>query len=174
MEKPVESDWAELREAQMLAAKKLPHVGVAVITDVGEKDDIHPKKKEPVGSRLALAARGIAYGEKIEFSGPVFKSMKIVDSSAVLTFDHTRSGLEARGGELQGFAVCGSDKNFVWAKAEIDGDKVRVSSPEVAKPIAVRYGWSDFPVVNLWNKDGLPASPFRTDDFPLITAQKQK
>jgi sialate O-acetylesterase len=158
----------------MLAAKKLSHVGVAVITDVGEKDDIHPKKKEPVGSRLALAARGIAYGEKIEFSGPVFKSMKVVDNTAVLTFDHTRSGLEARGGELQGFAVCGSDKKFVWAKAEIDGDKVRVSSPEVAKPIAVRYGWSDFPVVNLWNKDGLPASPFRTDDFPLITAQKQK
>lgn len=171
-EKPVESDWAELREAQLLATKTLPKVGMAVITDVGEKDDIHPKKKEPVGARLALAARGIAYGEKIEDSGPIYKSMKVKDGKAVLSFTHANSGLEARDGELKGFAVCGPDKKFVWAKAEIDGDKVIVSSPDVSQPLAVRYGWADFPVVNLWNKAGLPATPFRTDDFPMITAKK--
>jgi sialate O-acetylesterase len=171
-ETPVESDWAELREAQMLATKSLPNVGLAVITDVGEKDDIHPKKKEPVGTRLALAARGIAYSEKIEYSGPAYKSMKVKGDKAIISFDHASSGLEARGGELQGFAVCGDDKKFVWAKAEIDGDKVVVSSPQVTKPIAVRYGWADYPVVNLWNKAGLPASPFRTDDFPMVTAAR--
>jgi sialate O-acetylesterase len=172
IEKPVESDWAELREAQLLATKTLPKVGIAVITDVGEKDDIHPKKKEPVGARLALAARGIAYGEKIEYSGPVYKSMKVKDGKAILSFTHADSGLEARDGELKGFAICGPDKKFVWAKAEIEGDKVAVSSAEVSEPVAVRYGWADFPVVNLWNKAGLPATPFRTDDFPMITAKK--
>jgi sialate O-acetylesterase len=173
-EKPVESDWAELREAQSLATKVLPKVGMAVITDVGEKDDIHPKKKEPVGARLALAARGIAYGEKIEFSGPTYKSMKVKGSQAVLSFDHADCGLESHDGELRGFAICGPDKTFVWAKAEIQEDKIVVSSAQVSQPIAVRYGWEDFPVVNLWNKAGLPASPFRTDDFPMTTVAKVK
>jgi sialate O-acetylesterase len=172
LEKPEGSTWAELREAQLLGTKTLPKVGMAVITDVGEKDDIHPKKKEPVGARLALAARGIAYGEKIEYSGPVYKSMKVKDGKAILSFAHVDSGLEARDGELKGFAICGADKKFVWAKAEIDGDKVSVSSPEVSEPVAVRYGWADYPVVNLWNKAGLPATPFRTDDFPMITEKK--
>jgi len=171
-EKPVESDWAELREAQLLSTKVLPKVGMAVITDVGEKDDIHPKKKEPVGNRLALAARGIAYGEKIEYSGPIYKSMKVKDGKVILSFTHAGCGLEARDGDLKGFAICGADKKFVWAKAEIEGEKVVVSSPEVSKPIAVRYGWDDYPVANLWNKADLPASPFRTDDFPMITAPK--
>jgi sialate O-acetylesterase len=168
-EKPVESDWAELREAQLLATQVLPKVGMAVITDVGEKDDIHPKKKEPVGARLALAARGIAYGEKIEYSGPIYKSMKVQDGKAVLTFDHAKCGLEARGGALTGFAICGADKNFVWGQAEIQGDKVVVSNSQVPQPVVVRYGWSDYPVVNLWNQVGLPATPFRTDDFPMTT-----
>jgi sialate O-acetylesterase len=170
---PAESDWAELREAQLLATKVLPKVGLAVITDVGEEKDIHPKKKAPVGARLAVAARGIAYGQTIEYSGPVYKSMKINGAKAVLSFDHTGGGLESRGGELKGFAICGADRKFVWARAEIDGEKVIVSSPEVSQPVAVRYGWADFPVVNLWNRSGLPASPFRTDDFPMITAQKK-
>jgi sialate O-acetylesterase len=172
-EKPVDSDWAELREAQLLATKVLPKVGMAVITDVGEKDDIHPKKKAPVGARLALAARGIAYGEGIEYSGPVYKSLKVKKDKAILSFDHAACGLESRGGELKGFALCGEDKKFVWGKAEIEGDKVVVSSPEVSKPVAVRYGWDDFPVVNLWNKADLPASPFRTDHFPMVTAPKK-
>jgi sialate O-acetylesterase len=173
-EKPEDSDWAELREAQYLATKVLPKVGMAVITDIGDKDDIHPTRKEPVGARLALAARAIAYGEQVEFSGPIYQSLKVNGAKAILSFSHARSGLEARGGELTGFAICGEDRKFVWAKAEILPDKtVAVSSAEVAKPVAVRYGWSDNPVVNLWNKDGLPASPFRTDDFPLTTTAKK-
>jgi sialate O-acetylesterase len=170
---PGDSDWAELREAQMLAAKALPNVGVAVITDVGDKDDIHPNKKAPVGARLALAARGLAYGEEIEYSGPVYQSMKVQENKVILTFAHVGQGLEARDGELKGFAICGQDKKFVWANAHIQGNTVVVSSPLVDNPIAVRYGWADFPVVNLWNKDGLPASPFRTDDFPMLTAPKK-
>ena len=172
--KPVESNWAELREAQLLSTKALPKVGMAVITDIGEKDDIHPKKKQPVGERLALAARGIAYGEKVEYSGPIYKSMKVKDGKAIISFTHAGCGLEARDGELKGFAICGPDKKFVWGKAEIEGDKVVVSSPEVSQPVAVRYGWDDFPVVNLWNKADLPASPFRTDDFPMVTDKGPK
>ncbi len=172
-EEPQESAWAELREAQWLATKVLPNVGMVVITDVGDPKDIHPRNKQPVGARLALAARGIAYGEKITYSGPLYRSMKIQDSSVVLSFDHVGKGLEARDGELKGFAICGEDRKFVWAKAQIVGDTVVVSSPQVPKPVAVRYGWADCPVVNLWNKDGLPASPFRTDDFPMITAAKK-
>ncbi len=169
---PGESDWAELREAQLISTKVLPKVGMAVITDVGDEKDIHPTKKEPVGARLALAARGIAYGERIVYSGPEYKSMKVKGSEIILSFKSVGSGLEARGGDLKGFAICGADKKFVWAKAEIKGNKVVVSSPDVAAPVAVRYGWANYPVVNLWNKDGLPATPFRTDDFTMITAPK--
>ena len=160
-------------EAQTLATKLLPKVGMAVITDVGEKDDIHPTKKEPVGARLALAARGIAYGEKIEYSGPVYRTMEVNGDLARLKFDHTGGGLEARGGGLRGFAICGPDKKFVWGGAQIDGNDVLVRSPLVTQVVAVRYGWDDFPVVNLWNKSGLPASPFRTDNFPMSTAVKK-
>jgi sialate O-acetylesterase len=169
---PVESDWAELREAQLFATKILPNVGMVVITDAGDKDDIHPAKKEPAGSRLALAARGIAYGEKLVHSGPTYRSLTIEGEKAILSFDHVGQGLEARGGELQGFAIAGADRKFVWAKAEIKGDNVVVSSPEVPHPVAVRYGWADYPVVNLFNKNGLPASPFRTDAFPMLTGPR--
>jgi sialate O-acetylesterase len=172
-DQPAESDWAELREAQNLATKVLPKVGVAVITDVGDEKDIHPKKKAPVGARLAIAARGIAYGEKIEYSGPTYRSMKAKGDKAIISFDHVDGGLVAHDGDLKGFAICGVDKKFVWAKAQIEGNKVVVSSPDVAKPVAVRFGWADYPVVNLWNNQGLPASPFRTDDFPMITAPKK-
>lgn len=168
-EQPGESDWAELREAQLLATKILPKVGMAVITDVGDEKDIHPTKKEPVGARLALAARAITYGEKIPYSGPVYRSMKIDGNQATLTFDHADGGLEARGGALTGFAIAGKDQQFFPATARIHGDKVVVSSPKVSEPIAIRFGWADYPVVNLWNKAGLPASPFRTDQFRMIT-----
>ena len=170
---PAESSWAELREAQVYATRVLPKVGIAVITDVGEEKDIHPKKKGPVGARLALAARSIAYGERIEASGPQYKSMRVNGDKALLSFDHAGSGLVAQDGELKGFAVAGEDHKFVWAQAEIEGNKVVVHSPAVAKPVAVRYAWADFPVVNLWNKEGLPAVPFRTDNFPMITARKK-
>ena len=173
-DQPGESPWAELREAQLLSTKVLPNVGMAVITDVGDPKDIHPKKKQPVGARLALAARAIACGEHLEFSGPLFKGVKFQGDQAILSFDHVGQGLEARDGELKGFALAGEDRKFVWGKAEIQAHQVVVSSPEVAKPVAVRYGWADCPVVNLWNKDGLPATPFRTDDFPMLTAPKRK
>ncbi len=170
---PAESNWAELREAQWLATQKLPQVGMAVITDVGDEADIHPRKKGPVGARLALAARAIAYREPVVASGPVYKSLKVEGARAMVSFHHVGRGLEARGGELTGFAVCGEDRKFVWARAEILPDNtVAVTSPAVARPVAVRFGWANYPVVNLWNRDGLPASPFRTDDFPMITAPK--
>lgn len=170
---PVDSDWAELREAQSIVAATLPNTGMAVITDAGDKDDIHPSKKAPAGSRLALAARRIAYGEKIVHSGPVYRSMAKVKNGIELHFDHTGKGLEARGGELTGFAVAGADKKFVWAKATIKGHSVVVESSEVSDPVAVRFGWHEFPVVNLFNSEGLPASPFRTDDFPMVTKSKR-
>ena len=169
---PVESNWAELREAQLLATKNLKKVGMAVITDVGDKDDIHPTKKAPVGARLALLARKITYGEKIVANGPTFDDVKFKDGQAVLSFKNVGGGLMAQGGALTGFAIAGEDKQFTWATATIEGDKVVVSSAKVAKPAAVRYGWADFPVVNLWNKDGLPATPFRTDDWEMITKPK--
>ena len=170
---PGDSNWAELREAQEIATKVLPRVGLAVITDLGDKDDIHPTKKEPVGARLALLARGIAYGEKLEYSAPAYRSFQLKGDKIILSFDHVDGGLEARGGRLRGFAICGEDGKFVWADAEIDQGRVIVSSPQIKKPIAVRYGWADYPVVNLFTRDGLPASPFRTDVFPITTAPKK-
>jgi sialate O-acetylesterase len=171
---PGESDWAELREAQWHATKVLPKVGMAVITDVGEERDIHPRKKGPVGERLALAARALAYGEKIEYSGPLFKSARFDEGEAVLKFDHVARGLVAKGGGLKSFAICGQDRKWVWGIAQITGkDTITVKSPNVDEPVAVRFGWADYPVVNLWNSEGLPASPFRTDHFPMITQGKK-
>jgi sialate O-acetylesterase len=164
--------WAELREAQLLTTRNLKNTGMAVITDVGDPHDIHPRKKAPVGARWALAARALAYGEKIEYSGPVYESMKIEGDKVILSFNHVGKGLEAKGEMLQGFTVAGEDRMFHPAEAEIKGDKVVVRSDKVVKPVAVRYGWSNNPTVNLWNKDGLPASPFRTDDFPMVTGPK--
>jgi sialate O-acetylesterase len=170
---PGESDWAELREAQLLTWKSVPKTGMAVITDVGTKDNIHPPMKEPVGARLALAARAVAYDEKMEYSGPVFRSMKIKDGQAVLTFDHTCGGLQSRDGEIKGFAMCDKDGKWTWASAIIEStNTIVVSAQGVLQPVAVRYGWADYPVVNLENKAGLPATPFRTDDFPMITGKK--
>jgi sialate O-acetylesterase len=138
---PADSDWAELREAQVMSTQTLPKVGIAVITDVGDKDDIHPTRKMPVGERLALSARRISYGEKIVDSGPTYKSMKINGDRVVLTFNHVGRGLEARDGELKGFSIAGADQKFVWAKATIQGDKVIVNSSKVPKPVAaVRLG----------------------------------
>ncbi len=166
--------YAELRDAQLHAAKVLPKVGLAVITDAGNETDIHPAQKEVVGKRLALSARALAYGEKIEYLGPLYKAAKFEGGKAVIRFDHVDGGLVAKGGELTGFTVAGPDKEFHPAKAVIQGDTVVVSSDEVSTPTAVRYGWVNFakPTLNLFNKQGLPASPFRTDDFPLTTDPK--
>jgi sialate O-acetylesterase len=153
----------EIREAQLLTWQKVPRTAMAVITDVGEENNIHPTRKEPVGSRLALAALAIAYGEKVEYSGPVYKSMKVKDNLAVISFSHIGGGLVAKGDELKGFTIAGEDGKFVDATAKIDRQKVIVSSPLVAKPVAVRYGWANAPDINLFNEQGLPATPFRTD-----------
>lgn len=168
---PQESSWAELREAQLLATR-LPNVGMAVITDIGNEKDIHPKPKQPVGERLALAARAIAYGEKIEHTGPLFDSLTVKGNEAHVKFKNVGEGLVAKGDKLTGFTIAGEDHKFYNAEAKIVGDTVVVTSDKVGKPVAVRFGWANFPVVNLWNKDGLPASPFRTDDFQTTTYNK--
>ena len=153
----------EIREAQFLTVKHTPHTALIVTTDVGDATNIHPANKQPVGERLALAARALAYGEKLEYSGPVFESMRIADGRALLTFSHTGGGLVAKDGPPKGFVIAGPDKNFVPAKAEVRSGGVIVSSDQVKQPIAVRYGWENVPDVNLFNNAGLPASPFRTD-----------
>lgn len=167
-----ESDWAELREAQLMTLSASPETGMALAIDVGTYDDIHPRKKEPVGARLALTARALVYGEKIVHSGPVYQSLKVEGDKVALSFKHTGGGLEARGGELKGFIIAGADKVWREAKAEIKGDRVIVSSPEEPKPVAVRYAWAKYPECNLYNKEGLPATPFRTDDWPGVTQSK--
>jgi sialate O-acetylesterase len=134
-----------------------------VTTDVGNAANIHPTQKEPVGQRLALAARALAYGEKIEYSGPLYDSMKAKGGKITLNFKHVGGGLIAKDGELKGFTIAGKDKQFVPAQAQIQGSAIIVSAEGVANPKAVRYGWENVPDVNLYNKEGLPASPFRSD-----------
>lgn len=166
---PTTQTWPELREAQLMTLS-LPKTGMAVITDVGDPTDIHPKRKEPVGERLAILARGIAYKQPIEYSGPIFKSMRIESDQLVLTFDHVDGGLEKRGERLSGFTIAGADRKFLPALAIVTGpDKVRVFNPRLKEPVAVRFGWHNYPETSLWNKAGLPASPFRTDDWEMLT-----
>ena len=153
----------EIREAQFLTLGKTKNTAMTVTTDVGDAADIHPRKKEPVGQRLALAARALAYGEKIEYSGPLYESMRAENGKIILRFKHVGTGLIAKDGPLKGFTIAGKDKAFVPAKAEIQGDTIVVSAEGVTDPIAVRYGWENVPDVNFYNKEGLPASPFRTD-----------
>ena len=153
----------EIREAQFMTLWKSTNTAMIVTTDYGDANDIHPKKKQPIGARLALAARALAYGEKIEYSGPLFESLKIDGNKCMLTFTHVGSGLIAKGGPVKGFTIAGSDGHFVAAKAEIEGGTVVVSAETVSLPSAVRYGWATVPDGNLFNKEGLPASPFRTD-----------
>jgi sialate O-acetylesterase len=153
----------EIREAQLIAWQHTPNTAMAVITDAGDAHDIHPAHKQPVGARLALAARALAYGESLEYSGPVFESMKVSGRNAILQFTHLGGGLVAQGGPLKGFTVAGADKVFHPAEATIRGNTVVVGSKSVAKPVAVRFGWANVPDGNLFNKAGLPASPFRTD-----------
>jgi sialate O-acetylesterase len=153
----------EIREAQLLSWQKVPRTAMAVTTDVGNETDIHPTQKEPVGGRLALGARAIAYNEKVEYSGPVYSSMKVKGNRAILSFKHIGSGMVAKDGELKGFTIAGADGSFKPASARIEGKTVVVESPEVPAPKAVRYGWANTPDVNLFNQEGLPATPFRTD-----------
>jgi sialate O-acetylesterase len=166
---PGDSDWAELREAQLLVSLQRNN-GLAVSIDIGDANDIHPRNKQDVGRRLANAAERVAYHDRaFAGSGPIYRSHRIRDGQARIRFDHGRGGLESRGGPPRGFAIAGPDRKFFWADARIDGDSVVVSSPHVANPLAVRYGWANNPDCTLYNAAGLPASPFRTDDWPGVT-----
>ncbi|MGH9764100.1 MAG: sialate O-acetylesterase, partial [Blastocatellia bacterium] len=195
-DQPSESEWAELREAQLMTlfqmhdtgaprgvgigglnpnrrvdARPFLHGGgMAVIIDIGEANDIHPKDKLDVGLRLARWALADTYEQKIEPSGPISNSHLIVDGKVHLAFSHTTGGLKTSdGGPLKGFAIAGEDHKFVWAEARIEGNSVTVWSKDIPHPVAVRYGWADNPDCNLANGEGLPASPFRTDDWPGLT-----
>lgn len=161
---PTESNWAMLRESQ-LKSLSVPNTGMAVAIDLGEWNDIHPDNKKDVGERLALVAMKISYKDNIVYSGPVYRSNTIEGNKIILQFSNVGSGLASIDGEpLSEFAIAGTDKKFVWATAKIEGDNVIVSSDEIPEPKYVRYAWSDNPVnPNLFNREGLPASPFRTD-----------
>jgi sialate O-acetylesterase len=195
---PSESTWAELRESQA-AALKLPNTGMAVLIDIGEESNLHPRDKRDGGERLARIALAQSYGKTVPFSGPVFDSMQVAGDHLTLHFTHTDGGLVAQplpatfaplsyepqntvplvrnspNSQLEGFQICGDDKKWAWADAKIesDGATVTVSSAAVPTPLNVRYAWCDNPTCNLYNGAGLPAAPFRTDDFPLLTAAKK-
>lgn len=165
-DQPGESQWADLREAQ-LKALSVPNTAMAVTIDLGEWNDIHPLNKKDVGKRLALAAQKMAYGEEeLVYSGPIYKSNIIYGNKVILEFTQKGSGLMVKdGNKLKEFAIAGADGKFVWANAKIENDKVVVWSDQVENPLAVRYAWADNPEeANLFNKEGLPASPFRTDE----------
>jgi sialate O-acetylesterase len=168
-EEPSASGWAELREAQ-LQTLRLHNTGMAVTIDIGDANDIHPKNKQDVGKRLALLARRHTYDEDLVAEGPRYNSYRIEEGKIRICFKPCSSGPAIRGdGDLKGFAIAGPDRVFHWAKAHIEGNEVVVHSAKVPFPVAVRYGWADNPACNLVNEAGLPASPFRTDDWPGTT-----
>jgi sialate O-acetylesterase len=190
--KPGNDPHSEVREAQTMALS-IPNTGQAILIDIGEDGNIHPANKMDVGDRLSRIALAKAYDKKVSFSGPVFQSMAVEGEKIRVKFSST-DGLMARpipptykpvstepkelpntrnapDGDLEGFAVCGEDKKWAWATAKIEGDSVVVWSAEVPKPVAVRYAWGNSPLCNLYSNAGLPAGPFRTDDFPLISVK---
>ncbi|MDR0870839.1 MAG: sialate O-acetylesterase, partial [Planctomycetaceae bacterium] len=170
---PDNSAWAELREAQSLT-QSLKNSGEAVIIDLGDAKDIHPRNKQDVGYRLALLALKQDYGKEIPYNSPRYKSAKFEDGKATLKFDFAFDGLSSKGALPTGFSIAGEDKVFHWASAEIvDKDTIVVSSPKVAKPVAVRYGWADNPIVSVYNSAQLPLNPFRTDDWAGVTVNNQ-
>jgi len=170
---PAESEWAELREAQTMTLREA-NTGMAVIIDIGDTKDIHPRNKTDVGHRLALWALANTYKQKIEYSGPLYQSFNVKGNEIRIKFAHAGVGLKTSdGAEPKAFEIAGENKKFVWANARIEGDEVVVWSKDVAKPVAVRYAWADNPVTNLYNKLDLPTSPFRTDDWPGVTVSRK-
>jgi sialate O-acetylesterase len=171
VEEPVDSTWAELRESQTKTMEKLANTGQAVIIDLGEANDIHPKNKRDVAERLARWALVKDYGMNLPYRSPEFASLEVKNGRAMVTLDTFGGKLRTVDvNEVQGFAICGADKQWVWAEAKIVGaDKVEVWSATVAEPVAVRYAHASNPVCNLYSDSGLPVTPFRTDDFPMIT-----
>ena len=178
--------WPFVRESQ-LKTLALPNTGMASAVDIGDPTNIHPPDKLDVGLRLALAAKHVAYGQKLVYSGPVFEAMKVEGGAIRIRFTQTGGGLiigaapwrpttvqPLPADKLVGFAVAGSDRNWLPAEAKIEGNSVVVSSPQVPEPVAVRYAWNNSPQGNLYNKELLPASPFRTDDWPQVSPQPAK
>jgi sialate O-acetylesterase len=165
---PVESSWAEMREAQAIAARTVPNCALAVTVDTGEQDNIHPPDKKIVGDRLAYCALATRYHEKIPYLGPTFKSLEHLRGALKLRFADTEGGLVATNGTPE-FSIAGEDHVWHWAEVKLEGDSVVVSSPEVSNPVAARYAWQSFPTATLYNGAGLPTVPFRTDDWPEIT-----
>jgi sialate O-acetylesterase len=170
---PGDDAWAEMREAQAMTARSVRHSGLAVTIDTGDPDNIHPKDKKIVGERLAFCALAEYYGEKIPYQGPTYKSMKHLPGALELRFDHTDDGLVAKGGKPEEFSVAGKDHKWHWADARIEGDSIVVSALEVPEPVAARYAWQSNPEATLYNGAGLPAVPFRTDDWPGVTEPKK-
>jgi sialate O-acetylesterase len=190
---PGESELSEVRESQLVASK-LPNTAMAVLVDLGEAKDNHPRNKSDVAERLLRVVLAKEYGKKLVYSGPVYESMSVEKNQIRIRFRHTDGGLAARPvpavydvstllgqtaplvrnspqSQLEGFQICGEDRRWIWGDARIDGQSVVVWSSKVPEPIAVRYAWADNPTVNLFNGAGLPAAPFRTDDFPALTAK---
>lgn len=161
-----------IRASQLYTYHHVKHTGIVVTTDVGNADDIHPRNKKTVGERLSYWALNKEYGKDFQYSGPMYKSMKVKVGKIVLSFDYSDK-MEAREGELRGFTIAGGDQKFVVANAKIVGDKIEVWSDEVKNPVAVRFGWQNVPDDNLFSNDGLPASPFRTDDWQVETQDKK-
>ena len=159
---PLASPWAEVRDAQRRTLA-LPNTAMAVSIDIGEADDIHPKNKQEVGRRLALAALARQYGKPVAYSGPLYREADFDGAEVAVSFDHSAGLKTVDGEEVVGFAIAGADRKFVWANAKIEGERVVVWSDAVASPQSVRYGWGTNPATNLTNEAGLPASPFRTD-----------
>jgi sialate O-acetylesterase len=158
-----------LREAQALTARAVPNCGLAITIDTGEADNIHPKEKKPVGERLALLALARVYGKSLVSEGPVYRTSERVGNAMRIHFDHTDGGLKLHAAKPEEFSVAGADRQWRWADARIDGDDIVVSSADVPAPIAVRYAWQSNPKATLFNGAGLPAAPFRTDDWAGVT-----
>ena len=169
---PGESEWAELREAQSMTLRE-PHTGMAVIIDIGDTNDIHPRNKLDVGHRLAVWALAQTYHQSVAYSGPLYDSYAVESGQLRIRFKHAEGLKTSDGQSPKAFAIAGADQKFYWADARIDGETITVSSAKVAKPVAVRYAWADNPEVNLYNGVNLPASPFRTDNWKGITAGRR-
>ena len=165
--RPIEpSGWA-IAQYESLELLSVPNTGITTNIDLGIANDVHPPNKKPFGERLALAALAVAYGKDVVYCGPLYKSIKKQGDKIVISFDHVGGGLVPKDSDkLKGFAIAGKDKKFVWADAIIKDNKVIVSHPKIKNPVSVRYAWASNPIGNLYNKEGLPASVFRTDDWP--------
>jgi sialate O-acetylesterase len=166
---PGDDAWAEMREAQAMTAESVANSCLAVTIDTGDADNIHPQDKKEVGERLALCALARHYGEKVVYTGPTFNSVERLTGSLRLHFTHTDGGLIVKGGKLEEFSVAGEDHKWHWADARVEGDTVVVRSSVVPDPKEARYAWQSNPAATLFNGAGLPAVPFRTDDWPGIT-----